>query len=297
VRDAVKSVVELTTPIVGEEIKVTCDMPDNPICVEVDQGHLEQALMNLVTNSRDAMPRGGEIQITVHRTQVPNDDPISAELSPGPYVDISLKDTGKGMSETIVNRSFEPFFTTKEMGRGTGLGLSTVFGIATQYGGTATIESEEGNGTRVRILIPVTDKKPREELAIKDHEMVPGGTETVLVAEDDPAVFSFIKSVLENAGYQVRAARDGKEALRALDEDDAISLLLSDVIMPGMRGPDLVRTLKSQGRCPPVLFISGYSDDELEDLAQNRNGISFLAKPFSGSQLLVHVRNAIDIHS
>lgn len=294
VGDAVKTVLDLAAPIVGEEIRVTFEEPTTPMCVEADRGHLEQAVMNLIANSRDAMPRGGDIRVALRRCQIPDDDPTLVRLSPGPFVEISVADTGKGMSAQVANRSFEPFFTTKEMGRGTGLGLSTVFGIATQYGGTATIETEEGSGTKVRIILPETQKRPRKETPLPESDIFTGGSETILVAEDDPVVYTFVTSVLEDAGYRVFAAQNGKDALQLLERKTAIDLLLSDVIMPGMRGPEVVRRLTSQGRRLRVLFISGYSDDELHDLAYGIQGISLLAKPFSATELLIHVRKALD---
>ncbi len=294
VGEAVSTVVGLISPIVGEETTVTCSAPRAPARIEADKGHVEQAVMNLVTNSHDAMPRGGTLDIITERRRIPEDCPDLTDLKPGAYVEIRVSDTGRGMPPDVMERSFEPFFTTKEMGRGTGLGLSTVFGIATQYGGTASIESEEGVGTTVRVLLPETHKAPRMEDGITISSEPPRGAESILVAEDDPAVYTFVTTILTEAGYRVRATRSGTEALQILLEENHIDLLLSDVIMPGMRGPDVVRELRKKDRCPQVLFISGYSDDTLEDIRHDKETVWFLAKPFSATELLEQVRRALN---
>lgn len=292
--ESVETIMALIAPIVGEEINLTCESIDGPIHVEMDKGHLEQAVMNLVTNSRDAMPLGGDLMVRTKRCQLPDDHPDLTDLKHGEFVEFSVTDTGRGMSQDVMNHSFEPFFTTKEMGSGTGLGLSTVFGIAKQYGGTATLKSVEGKGTTVCVLLPESAKRPSIVGKHHVHAELPRGTETVLVAEDDPSVFALVTSTLKEAGYNVRATQNGADAYRMLMKDSKVDLFLSDVIMPGMRGPDVVRELRREGKDIPVLFISSYSDDTLDDLTTSNDGVSFLAKPFSTSKLLHRVRNAID---
>jgi CheY-like chemotaxis protein len=207
---------------------------------------------------------------------------------------LAVTDTGEGMSETVLAHAIDPFFTTKEVGRGTGLGLSTVYGIAKQSGGGLAIDSALGQGTTVKVYLPLRDDEPLSRDAPRAERHVRGGSERVLVAEDDAIVAGVVVRVLEAQGYTVELASDGADALqRILERPRGFDLLLSDVVMPRMSGPELVRALRGRG-CPiRVLFMSGYTRDGLTQ-ASELGEIDLLEKPFSGSELVARVRDALD---
>ncbi len=265
--------------VVGEQIRITCDVePDCRILADV--GQLEQALVNLVNNASDAMPEGGSCTVSVTR----------AVLDTGEsWVRLRVSDTGSGMDEVTRSRAFEPFFTTKPRGRGTGLGLASVHGIASQSGGQVFIESERGRGTAVVLEFPFADEaivvQTERPLAAGD-----GGRATILVAEDDDGTRAVVARILQRLGYAVLLAPDGLQALRLAEAHAGeIDLLITDVMMPGLTGPKLVSRLHAQQPNIPVLYMSGYPEDALSEVTGLQIETDFLAKPFANATLATRV--------
>jgi two-component system cell cycle sensor histidine kinase/response regulator CckA len=266
--------------VAGEQTRVFCDL--EPDCrVLADVGQIEQALVNLVTNARDAMPAGGPCAVRVARAK---DDGGRT------WVRLSVTDEGVGMTESIRERAFEPFFTTKSRGRGTGLGLASVHGIALQSGGCATIESTPGRGTTVTIELPFADAPAAATPAESQPAVAARSGGTILVAEDDDSTRSVVNRVLQRAGYQVLLAPDGVQALRIVESQaSAIDLLLTDVIMPGLTGPQLSARAHEHVPHLPVLFMSGYPADALSEVSGLQLETDFIAKPFASAALLQRV--------
>lgn len=261
--------------------------------VDADPSQLEQVLVNLVVNARDAMPSGGRLSIETRNATFGAVDVPSGRTgtAPGPWVVLVVSDTGEGMDEATRRMIFEPFFTTKEPGRGTGLGLSTVYGIVTQSGGFIDVETAPGQGATFRVCLPAA-AAPAEAVAAHRQSPPPGGSEIVLLVEDEPAVRSLASRVLRNAGYGVIEAASGEEAVRlAGSRDGPIDLVLTDALMPGMSGRSLVEQLARQGLGARVLLMSGYTDDEIvRQHGALLPGTAFIQKPFTPDGLLRAVR-------
>jgi diguanylate cyclase (GGDEF)-like protein/PAS domain S-box-containing protein len=281
--------------LVGENIVLTTHLSEDAGCVRADPTQLEQVLLNLVLNARDAMPESGTVAISSDTRTFRSDEDLPAELAAGEYVVLTVQDNGHGMAETVAARAFEPFFTTKPPGQGTGLGLSTVYGIVKQSGGHAWLTSTPGTGTEVTILLPRVHEAAdapvtRTALPASDHR----GSETILLVEDEKSVRDLAIRILERRGYHVLAAADGGEAIQmAQGEQQHIDLLLTDVIMPGLNGQDVaerVRTLRPDIR---VLFMSGYNEDAVLRHGVLAAGAAFIEKPFSPSMLLERVRRIL----
>jgi CheY-like chemotaxis protein len=261
-----------------------------------DPGRLEQVIMNLVVNARDAMPEGGKL--TIETGVVHLHESFSARqlgVEPGAYITISVTDTGAGMDEETRSHLFEPFFTTKSPGRGTGLGLATAYGIIRQSGGAIAIVSELGQGTTARIFLPLAKDKSTAEVENAATPEAFTGAETILLVEDEARVRKLMMDVLSSRGYRVLEATRGHEALRLVKEyAGAIDLAVVDVVMPEMSGPDLVRqtaTLRPQMR---VLFISGYTEEAMVHHHIPESGTAFLQKPFMPDALVRKVREVLD---
>jgi len=265
--------------------------------VHADVGQLEQVIMNLAVNAQDAMPDGGELTIETVATEL--DGVYAADrpgVTPGPYVMLSVSDTGTGMDAETRERIFEPFFTTKEKDKGTGLGLATVYGIVKQHGGNIWVYSEPGDGTTFKVYLPVFDgaDAPAAEAIVAEQGDL-GGDETILLVEDNEQVRDLAHAILERCGYRVVPARNGEEALAALDRRDGrIHLLLSDVVMPGMNGRELFDQIS--GRCPDikVLYMSGYTDNVIAHRGVRDEGVDFIQKPFSVKALAAKVREVLE---
>ena len=278
---------KLLERLIGEDVRLDTPTAEGVIPVLADRGQLEQVLLNLSANARDAMPDGGELTIETKRVRRAGSD--------GEYALLQVSDSGIGMDQQTAERAFEPFYTTKEPGQGTGLGLATVYGIVSQSGGTVTLESSPGVGTSIRVLLPLTDEPIREETQPVEAEELRGGDETILVAEDDASVSLLVVKALEKHGYRILLARDGSEALGLYEHHaDRISLLITDVIMPTMGGEKLVTELATRGHRPRVLFMSGYTDEQLRNLREREGEVDVLSKPFDVRDLLRRVRSAID---
>lgn len=281
--------------LIGEDVRLRLDVNAELWPVHADPNGLEQVIVNLAVNARDAMPRGGSLTIAASNTVL---DPAAAErTSPvptGEYVRISVTDTGEGMTEEVKAHLFEPFFTTKVAGRGTGLGLSTAYGIIRQSGGQIHAQSESGHGSTFTILLPRSAGAPIASCSTP--ELAPaGGTEAILLVEDDETVRRLTLEVLKRRGYLVVDAASAEEALE-LFRAGAVQadLLLTDVVMAGMRGPELASHLTALAPELRVLYMSGYTEDVLQESGIERQDISFIQKPFSASALLRAVREALE---
>ncbi|MBS0426779.1 MAG: PAS domain-containing protein [Proteobacteria bacterium] len=286
----------------GEQIQLEFDLaPDLPNC-ELDTTQVEVALLNVLVNARDAMPEGGRIRIETRAVEAANEGDDSGELPaglrPGAYAALSVTDTGSGIAPEIIARVMDPFFTTKDEGKGTGLGLSMVYGFARQSGGTATVASEPGQGTTVRMFFPAVRSavRPDGEAGPRPNER--GGTETILVVEDRPEVSELARDMLEGLGYRVHVADTGRAALelvRSLPQDRRPDLLFSDVVMPGgMNGYTLAREMRRLLPTVHVLLTTGYDRDmgNLDQVAPSEFDI--LKKPYRLSDLALRVRMALD---
>ncbi|MEX1113427.1 MAG: ATP-binding protein, partial [Patescibacteria group bacterium] len=258
--------------------------------VRADPGQLAQVIINLAVNARDAMPDGGVLTISSRNERVAED---GADVKPGDYVVIDVSDTGTGMDAQTVQRIFEPFFTTKGPGKGTGLGLSTVYGIVHQSGGYISAESAVGRGTTFTIRLPRVDQPVEPERPKPESAVAGQRSEIVLVVEDEESVRRATRRILIKKGYTVLEAADGNEALQVMQSHPKIDLLLTDLVMPGMGGRELVRVLRSEGRAIPTLYMSGYTKDAVMRSELDPD-IMVLEKPFSQAELATKVREVLD---
>jgi len=262
--------------------------------VSADPGQIEQILMNLVVNARDAMPTGGKLVIESANVNVDQAQADRWNCPPGKYVSLTVNDNGTGMSEEVKRKVFDPFFTTKETGKGTGLGLSICYGIIKQNGGHIEVDSELDHGTTFKILLPCSTQEVSLLPQNQERQDIPNGKETILLAEDEPMIRSLCTRVLYDNGYKVLEAANGEEALRLAQNHPAgmIDLLLTDVVMPQMGGIELTSRLGESRPDIKILLTSGYTD---EALACSPNGsMPFLQKPFLPSALLSKVREVLD---
>jgi nitrogen-specific signal transduction histidine kinase/ActR/RegA family two-component response regulator len=295
--DVLASMEKMVKRLIGEDIELVFLLGTPLWRVKVDPGQIEQVLMNLVVNSRDAMPQGG--QLTIETRNVDLDERYATEhvgTSPGPHVVLMVSDTGCGMDAATRSRVFEPFFTTKEQGKGTGLGLSTVHGIVQQSGGSIWLYSEPGLGTTFKIYLPAVPEGVRSpQESERDDPASLFGSETILLVEDDPPLRTLARTLLERRGYQVLAAGSAQEALR-LSEGHAgpIHLLLTDVVMPQMSGRVLAEKLGPLRPEMRVLYMSGYTDDAVVRHGILHSEVAFLQKPISSAALLRKVRDTLD---
>ena len=279
--------------LIGEDVELAATLAEGLPPVLADPGQLEQVLMNLAVNARDAMPRGGRLTIETRPAEL-GEEQVRANpgVRPGPYVLLAVSDTGCGMDEATRARAFEPFFTTKGPGKGTGLGLATVYGIVRAAGGHAAIASEPGRGTTFEIYLPPAAGEARAAAAVAGE--APGGTETVLLVEDDAAVRALAKRALERRGYDVLEAGGGGAALAVSAGAGAIHLLVTDVVMPGMGGRELAGRLRGLRPGLRVLYMSGYTDDALVRHGVLAGEAAFLQKPFTPESLARKVREVLD---
>ena len=283
--------------VIGEDIRLDLALAPDLVPVRADPGQLEQVIVNLAVNARDAMPAGGRLTIETANVVLDEADVAAhAPLPSGPHVMLSVADTGVGMDAETQSHLFEPFFTTKEVGKGTGLGLSTVYGIVKQSGGSIWASSEPGRGATFRIYLPpVHEAVESPDLAAAPAPRPSGGHETLLLAEDDPGVREVVSDALAQQGYSVLRAPDGQTALEiARAHPGGIHLLLSDLVMPGMSGRELAEALKAERPGLRILFMSGYTDDAVVRQAVLESGLPFLQKPFTPGALAAKVRAVLD---
>jgi PAS domain S-box-containing protein len=279
--------------VLGEDVELALSTPDEPWHVQGDPAQLEQVLLNLTVNARDAMPVGGRVEIALRNARIVRADAGRPDDAPGDWVRLRVEDQGTGMTPEVKAHLFEPFFTTKPHGKGTGLGLATVYGIVTQAGGHIHVESEAGRGTAFEICLPRTTAAVPAPLPRVDAPRP--GRERVLVVEDDAQVRALTVRVLEGAGYRVVVASSGAEAL-ALDQRSAapIELVVTDVVMPGLSGRAVVDRLRERHPGLPALFVSGYSGDVIAQRGVIEAGFHFLPKPFTPAGLLEQIRRVLD---
>jgi two-component system cell cycle sensor histidine kinase/response regulator CckA len=294
----VANVEEMLGRLIGEDIILTLDLDPFLPPIKVDPAQMEQIVINLALNARDAMPCGGKLTLETRRVDLDAEHcRRCCEARPGRFVMLVVSDTGCGMTSDVRMRAFEPFFTTKEQGKGTGLGLATVYGIVQQSGGHLSVHSEPGLGTTFTICLPLEE----EAAACKQAEPSPTprpGRETVLLVEDEDFVRQIVQRVLEDQGYTVLSVDSGEKGLRVAEaKGGAIQLLVTDVVMPGMSGPQLAAELQSRYPAIRTLFMSGYTGDFLTRHGVTAPDAEFLAKPFTLQALAAKVRNLLDRES
>jgi PAS domain S-box-containing protein len=281
--------------LIGEDVRLVTEFGADPGLVRVDPGQMEQVLMNLVVNARDAMPRGGTLTISTRDIFLDEDYcRRHEEVRPGRYVLLAVADTGHGVDRATQARLFEPFFTTKPVGKGTGLGLAMVYGILKASGGHVSVESEPGRGTTFHLFLPAVERPETVPLPASRYAQ-PGGTETVLVVEDEAGVRALARQALEARGYQVLEASDGETAVQICrDHIGPINLIVSDVVMPRMGGRELRQQVAEISPQTRVIFTSGYTDDAVVRHGVYQSESDFLQKPFTVQSLLKKVREVLD---
>ena len=281
--------------LIGEHIELSMSLSADLGAVKADKGQLEQVVMNLVVNARDAMPNGGRLELTTSNVDLDEKSLVGrAAVNPGRYVMLAVTDSGMGMSDETKSRIFEPFFTTKTRDKGTGLGLSTVYGIVSQSGGYLWVYSELQRGTSFKVYLPRVEQLQAREQAADLAPRAIGGTECVLLVEDEEAVRFLARVILERAGYRVVDASNPREAEQIFERIPDVDLLVTDVIMPGGTGTDLFQRLGRRASTLRVLFMSGYTGDAVFDQSKIGPGAAFLEKPFTAAGLVGKVREVLD---
>jgi CheY-like chemotaxis protein len=285
----------LLSRLIREDIDFRVETVHGNLVVMGDKGQLEQILINLVTNARDSMPDGGAVTLRLEQMDLSEAFVEANGFGiPGRYAVLTVRDTGVGMDKVMRERIFEPFYTTKEMGKGTGLGLAIVYGVVQQHGGYIEVDSEPGRGSSFRVYLPEIDALPPEE-RVTDGSMLPGGTETILLAEDEQTIRDLIVSVLEKFGYRTVVAVNGAEAVERFRENRGrIDLLVFDVIMPKMNGKDAYTEIRKISPDVRALFISGYTGDILSTKGVREEGLNFVSKPVAPGELLRKIRLMLD---
>ncbi len=290
------SMIPLLRRLIGEDIELLPTLESDLGHVEADPSQIEQVIMNLVVNARDSMPRGGSLVVETSNAEL--DETFAkrhAPTRPGRYVMLAVSDTGSGMDEETRARIFEPFFTTKQLGKGTGLGLATVYGIVKQSGGYIWVYSEPGMGSTFKIYLPSVEAEISQEKVSETSPPLPRGSETVLLVEDDRTVRLLASEMLEMNGYTVLEARDGREALDLVRRHGhPIDLLLTDVVMPQMSGRQLAEGVASIHPGIRVLYMSGYTDGVIAHHGVLDAGVAYLQKPFTADFLARKVREVLD---
>jgi PAS domain S-box-containing protein len=295
INDSIRTVENMLHRLIGEEIELRTSLSDADLTILADAGQMEQVLMNLAVNARDAMPAGGTLLITTSVAEI--DEHYIAHNGygkAGTYVVVSVKDSGSGMDARTKRRIFEPFFTTKEMGKGTGLGLSIVYGIVKQHNGYIDCESEPGKGTTFTIYFPLTIARTEQAVPARPTRHR-GGTETILITDDDEGVRRITRTMLEHLGYTVIIARDGKDAVEVFTEQkDRIDLLLLDVIMPKKNGKQVFDEVRKMRPGVKAIFTSGYTADVISSKGMLEHGMHFISKPASLRDLSQKIREVLD---
>lgn len=281
--------------LLGEDVELVTRPEPNLYRVKVDPSHIEQVIMNLAVNARDAMPDGGSMVIETQSLDFEEAArTVPGTMPPGEYVLLSVSDTGSGMDEETLAHIFEPFFTTKDKGKGTGLGLSTVYGIVEQSGGCIVPESTPGDGTRFRIYLPKVAEAPAVQEAGPASGPLPAGRETILLVEDEPWVLGLARRCLEKSGYRVLSASDGEEALHLPVKGEEIDMLVTDIVMPKVNGPQLASRLRDVFPELLVLYVSGYPDHAAAGEHRDDEDTAFIPKPFTLTVLAGKVREMLD---
>jgi nitrogen-specific signal transduction histidine kinase/CheY-like chemotaxis protein len=281
--------------LIGEDVKVVLGLGPELVSVKADRGQVEQVVMNLAVNARDAMPKGGTLTIETANVEL---DEHYAEthlaVKPGAYVALTVTDTGTGMTPEVQSRLFEPFFTTKEVGKGTGLGMATVYGIVTASGGSVGVYSEVGKGTSFKVYFPPAQAAEDVVVAPPPVNRRRAEGQTVLLVEDADGVRELTRRLLQRLGYTVLVAANADEALRLFEQHPSIDLLLTDVVMPGASGPELTKRLVEERRALRVIYMSGYTEEAIVQHGVLKPGIAFLHKPFTSETLGQKIREVLE---
>lgn len=292
----IENMQSLLKQFIGEDIELKTHLQQGIGNVYADQGHVEQIIMNLSLNARDAMHKGGILTISTRRVEL--EENVAAkhpDLKPGDYIKLEVSDTGVGMDEETMAHVFEPFFTTKEASKGTGLGLATVYGIVRNNGGSISLRSEPGKGSTFEVFLPVSEEAPEAALRKAGRAPVRGGSEVVLVVEDNPYVLDLVTEVLGSIGYTLLKARSGKEAMDiCASHPGHIDLVIADVVLPGMDGPAIVKNLLKRYPRMKILYITGYPGDVVSLYGIPDTERHLLQKPFSASALAEKVREVLE---
>ena len=294
-RNVVQGLSKMLERMIGEDVKLYMRFDEPLRVVLADRAQMEQILMNLAVNARDAMPEGGRLTVEVRNADLDARFAKAHEgILPGPHVMMVTTDSGTGLPPEVRARIFEPFFTTKEVGKGTGLGLSTVYGIVRQHKGCITVESEPGLGTTFRVYLPA-GIEPVQPSEGNESTLIPKGGETLLVVDDEATIRNLVSDCLTPLGYHVLTARSGQEALTLAESlSEPIALLLADVVMPGMKGTDLAKSLKRLQPSVRVIYMSGYLDDSRLRMDVDDHRIEFIQKPITPRKLAQRVREVLD---
>jgi polar amino acid transport system substrate-binding protein len=294
VNEVVRGFRGILARLIGEDIAVEVRCSPAPLVVDADKGQLEQVLMNLATNARDAMPGGGSLRIETAVASVAGADMAAHGIDvPGTYAYVTVSDTGKGMDHALLEHIFEPFFTTKEVDKGTGLGLSIVYGIVKKHRGFVTVYSEPGQGTSFKLYFPLS-RSERPAARREEPAALPAGHETILLVEDEQSVRAVVKALLEEYGYAVLEAVDGEDAVRVFRENcDRVQLVISDLIMPKKNGREAYREMKLIRPGIKAIFTSGYTADIITHKGLMEEGVEFLAKPVNLAELLRKLREVL----
>src|SRR5581483_9791363 len=292
--DIVTDMNKMLRRLIGEDIELIARLDTEVRTIKADPGQVEQVLVNLVVNARDAMPTGGSL--TIETANIELDSNYAGKrigVAPGRYVMLAISDTGTGMNEAVRARIFDPFFTTKEKGKGTGLGLSTVYGIVKQSGGNVWVYSEEGRGTTFKVYLPALETAEQTEAIEAETEIRPG-SETILLLEDEDMVRTLTRQILESAGYAVMEASRGEEAIDLAQRNGGIDLLLTDVVMPEMSGKEVADHIFAVRPSLKILFMSGYTDEAIVHHGVLDENVEFIQKPFTLAALTKKVRDVLD---
>ena len=291
----IEHLLPLLRRLIGEHIELAARHDPALGTVLIDAGSIEQVLVNLAVNARDAMPNGGSLTLETRSTTITEPEPTDPDLKPGEYVQVAVRDTGSGMTPEVLAHAFEPFFTTKPTGQGTGLGLSMCHGILKQAGGHISIESEIGRGTSVNLFLPKVQHTPAAARTEKAVQQPHGGTESVLIVEDEPLIREFSLIALSRLGYRVSCASNGAEALElAQTLQPPPDLLITDVVMPKMGGNDLAARLARVFPQMKIVFVSGYTDDAMALGGVLDEDVHFIQKPYTAAVLASTIRTVLD---
>ncbi|WP_407183434.1 CHASE3 domain-containing protein [Bradyrhizobium centrosematis] len=293
INGAIADIAKLLRPTLGEQIQIETVLEQGPMTAHIDPSRLTNAVLNMAINARDAMPNGGKLLLETRRVVLDEAyAQANADVVAGPYVMLAVSDTGTGMSPDVQLKAFEPFFTTKEIGKGSGLGLSMVYGFVKQSGGHIKIYSEEGHGTTIKLYLPPGDGTT--DAAAAATPQAEGGAETIFVVEDDALVRNFVTAQLQSLGYKTVAAPDGKAALELIDAGQPFDLLFTDVVMPGgMSGRELADEVAKRRPGVRVLYTSGYTDNAIVHHGKLDDGVLLLTKPYRRNQLAEMIRKAL----
>jgi PAS domain S-box-containing protein len=288
----VEAMRDMVTRLIGEHVRLETALDPDAAHVVADEGQLEQVIVNLAVNARDAMPRGGTLRFETGTVDLEDGD--EGEIPAGRYTTLTITDSGVGMGSDQLERLFEPFYSTKEQA-GVGLGLATVYGIVSQSGGLVTVSSEPGHGSRFRIFLPASSERAERPQAPPPRPAATDGSGTILLVEDEPAVRAVVAEMLKQGGYAVLAAADGAEALRlAAGRAETIDLLVTDVVMPGMSGQEVARRIADDRPAIRTLFVSGYNEEAVSQHGVLAPGTAFLEKPFTAAELTEKTRELLD---